>query len=49
MSVELIAVEGLPEIRPGDDLVELLGPRLDALGVHDGDVIAVTQKIVSKA
>jgi coenzyme F420-0:L-glutamate ligase/coenzyme F420-1:gamma-L-glutamate ligase len=49
VSVELIAVEGLPEIRPGDDLVELLGPRLDALGVRDGDVIAVTQKIVSKA
>ena len=49
MSVELIPVEGLPEIHPGDDLVALLGPQLEALGVRDGDVIAVTQKIVSKA
>ena len=49
VSVELIPVEGLPEIRPGDDLVALLGPRLEELGVRDGDVVAVTQKIVSKA
>ena len=49
MSVELIPVEGLPEIQPGDDLVTLLGPRLEELGVRDGDVVAVTQKIVSKA
>jgi len=49
MSVELIPVEGLPEIRPGDDLVALLGPALEVLGVRDGDVVAVTQKIVSKA
>jgi coenzyme F420-0:L-glutamate ligase/coenzyme F420-1:gamma-L-glutamate ligase len=47
--VELIPVEGLPEIRPGDDLVVLLAPELEALGVRDGDVVAVTQKIVSKA
>lgn len=49
MSVELIPVEGLPEIYPGDDLVMLLGPKLETLGVRDGDVVAVTQKIVSKA
>jgi len=49
MSVELIPVEGLPEIRPGDDLVALLAPGLEALGVREGDVVAVTQKIVSKA
>ena len=49
MTVELIPVEGLPEIRPADDLVGLLWPRLEALGVRDGDVVAVTQKIVSKA
>jgi dehydro coenzyme F420 reductase / coenzyme F420-0:L-glutamate ligase / coenzyme F420-1:gamma-L-glutamate ligase len=49
MSVELIPVEGLPEIRPGDDLIALLALELEALGVRDGDVVAVTQKIVSKA
>jgi coenzyme F420-0:L-glutamate ligase/coenzyme F420-1:gamma-L-glutamate ligase len=41
------AVEGLPEIAPGDDLAQLIG---DALGeVQDGDILAVTSKIVSKA
>ena len=49
MSVELIPVEGLPEVRPGDDLAALLSPRLASLGVRDGDVVALTQKAVSKA
>lgn len=41
------AVEGLPEIRPGDDLATLIG---DAAGeLQDGDILAVTSKIVSKA
>ncbi|MEO5680548.1 MAG: coenzyme F420-0:L-glutamate ligase [Acidimicrobiales bacterium] len=41
-------VEGLPEVRPGDVLAELIaaavGPDLEA-----GDVLVVTQKVVSKA
>lgn len=49
MTVEVIPVEGLPEVRPGDDVAVLLAPRLAALGARDGDVVAVTQKIVSKA
>lgn len=49
MTVEILAVEGLPEVQPGDDLVELLAAPLRALGARDGDVVAVTQKIVSKA
>ena len=49
VSVEVQAIEGLPEVRPGDDLAALLGPALLALGVRDGDVVAVTSKIVSKA
>ena len=49
MSVELIPVEGLPEVRPGDDLGALLAPALHEAGIRDGDVVAVTQKIVSKA
>ncbi len=49
MTVELIPVEGLPEVRPGDDLSTLLEPALREIGVRDGDVLAVTQKVVSKA
>ena len=49
MSVEILPVEGLPEIRPGDDLAALLAPKLEELGAGDGDVVAVTQKVVSKA
>lgn len=49
MSVEVLPVEGLPEVRPGDDLAALLAPSLSALGVRAGDVLVVTQKVVSKA
>ena len=47
--VEVFAIEGLPEVRPGDDLVDTLAPALTAAGVRDGDVVVVTSKIVSKA
>lgn len=49
MTVEIIPVEGLPEIREGDDLAALLAPRLTELGLRSGDVVAITQKAVSKA
>jgi coenzyme F420-0:L-glutamate ligase/coenzyme F420-1:gamma-L-glutamate ligase len=44
-------VHGLPEIRPGDDLARLIADAARAQGdeVRDGDVLAVAQKIVSKA
>ncbi len=42
-------VEGLPEVRAGDDLASLLVVALRDLGVRDGDVVVVTSKIVSKA
>ena len=45
----MFAIEGLPEVRPGDDLVAVLAPALAAAGVRDGDVVVVTSKIVSKA
>lgn len=44
--VELIGVEGLPEVRPGDDLALLIAERAT---LQDGDVIVVAQKVVSKA
>ena len=46
MSIELIAVEGMPEVRPGDDIATLIAAAAD---VRNGDVLVVTQKIVSKA
>ena len=51
MSIEVVPVPGLPEIAPGDDLSALLIAALDRGGieVHAGDVVAVTQKVVSKA
>jgi coenzyme F420-0:L-glutamate ligase / coenzyme F420-1:gamma-L-glutamate ligase len=44
--LEIIAVEGLPEIRPGDRLAPLLARCAE---LADGDVVVVTQKVVSKA
>jgi coenzyme F420-0:L-glutamate ligase / coenzyme F420-1:gamma-L-glutamate ligase len=44
--LEIIAVDGLPEVRPGDRLAPLLAACAD---LHDGDVVVVTQKVVSKA
>ncbi|HSL10236.1 MAG TPA: coenzyme F420-0:L-glutamate ligase [Actinomycetota bacterium] len=47
--VRVVPVEGVPEIREGDDLADILAERLRPLGVRDGDVVVVTQKVVSKA
>ncbi len=44
--VEVIPVEGLPEVRPGDDLAALLAARAS---FAPGDVLAVVHKVVSKA
>jgi len=50
-SLEVIALEGLPFVRPGDDLVELIASALKRNGIapRAGDVLVVAQKIVSKA
>ena len=50
-SIELIGLDGIPEVVPGDDLAALI---LDAaaasdVGLADADVLVVTQKIVSKS
>src|SRR5690242_9953745 len=44
--VRVIAVEGLPEIREGDDLAELIAAKVE---LEDGDVVVLAQKAVSKA
>jgi coenzyme F420-0:L-glutamate ligase/coenzyme F420-1:gamma-L-glutamate ligase len=43
MRLEIVAVAGLPEIRPGDDLAAIIKE------VNTSDVVAIAQKIVSKA
>src|SRR5688500_11063426 len=45
--LEIFAVDGIGEVRPGDDLVGLIVDAKPAL--QDGDVLVVTQKVVSKA
>ena len=50
-AISLIGVPGVPAIRPGDDLAQILGDALEsaALRPRRGDVLVVTHKIVSKA
>jgi coenzyme F420-0:L-glutamate ligase / coenzyme F420-1:gamma-L-glutamate ligase len=50
-SLEVIALNGLPLIKAGDDLVELIASSLKRNGVEPRaqDVLVVAQKIVSKA
>ncbi len=52
-SISVLALEGIPEVRLGDDLPALIGDAIsgtpDALPLRDDDVLVVTQKVVSKA
>lgn len=49
--IELIGLEGIPEVAPGADLAALIVDAADAsdLRLADADVLVVTQKVVSKA
>lgn len=49
--LEVIPVRGVPEVLPGARLGELIARAADSSGspLRDGDVLVVTQKIVSKA
>jgi coenzyme F420-0:L-glutamate ligase/coenzyme F420-1:gamma-L-glutamate ligase len=50
-ALELVALPGLPMVRAGDDIADLISAalaRID-LALRDGDVVVVAQKIVSKA
>ena len=49
--ISLIGIDGIPEVRPGDDLAALIATALGAgaIGLTDADVLVVTQKVVSKA
>ena len=45
-SLELLAVGGLPEVHPGDDLGDLISDRAE---LKAADVLVVAQKVVSKS
>ena len=49
--IELISIAGLPEIHEGDDLAQLIvGTARNARIVfHNGDILVIAQKVVSKA
>ena len=49
--ISLTALDGIPEVSPGDDLAALIAAALAAggIGLGAGDVLVVTQKVVSKA
>jgi coenzyme F420-0:L-glutamate ligase/coenzyme F420-1:gamma-L-glutamate ligase len=49
--LRIIGLEGFPEVRPGDDLAGLILDAAERMPVpfEDGDILVVTQKVVSKA
>ena len=51
MALHLFPLEGIPTIRPGDDLAGLLAGAIERarLGSREGDLLVVCQKAVSKA
>jgi coenzyme F420-0:L-glutamate ligase/coenzyme F420-1:gamma-L-glutamate ligase len=44
--LRILGIEGIPEIRAGDDLAALIA---EAADLEDGDVVVIAQKVVSKA
>ena len=49
--ISIIGITGIPEVRPGDRLGEAIARASAGQGtpIEDGDILVVTQKIVSKA
>ena len=51
--IEVVALEGIPEVQPGDDLPALIVAALrrtdGLLPLRNDDVVVVTQKVISKA
>jgi coenzyme F420-0:L-glutamate ligase/coenzyme F420-1:gamma-L-glutamate ligase len=51
--IEVLGLDGIPEVRVRDDLAGLIGDAVErtagALPLNDRDVLVVTQKVVSKA
>jgi coenzyme F420-0:L-glutamate ligase / coenzyme F420-1:gamma-L-glutamate ligase len=47
-TLSAVALDGMPEVQPGDDLAAMIAAALPP-DVADGDVVAVAHKVVSKA
>jgi len=47
--IEIVPLTGLPDVEPGDDLAALVAGVARTAGLRPGDVVVVTQKVVSKA
>jgi coenzyme F420-0:L-glutamate ligase/coenzyme F420-1:gamma-L-glutamate ligase len=47
--LEILPLQGIPDVEPGDDLASLVADAAAAAGVRSADVVVVTQKVVSKA
>ena len=49
--IRVLGIEGMPEIVPGDDLANAIleAAKRQGLAIEGGDVLVVTQKVVSKA
>src|SRR5207249_2676577 len=49
--LRIVGLRGIPEIHPGDDLAGLItgAAAADGLLIETGDILVVTQKVVSKA
>jgi coenzyme F420-0:L-glutamate ligase / coenzyme F420-1:gamma-L-glutamate ligase len=50
--LEVFGIEGIPEVRPNDDLAGMIATAAgqgEDTALADGDVVVVTQKVVSKA
>ncbi len=51
-TLSFLPIAGLPEVRPGDDLIGLLNQTLRSTSnpqLRDGDVLIIAQKVVSKS
>lgn len=50
-ALTILPIEGIPEVRPGDPLADLIVDAAEASGTlfRDRDCVVVTQKVVSKA
>ena len=49
MKISIFPVEGLPEVRTGDDIAALIVDGLGSDGLRAGDVVVIAHKIISKA
>ncbi len=49
--VEILGLETIPDIKPGDDIGKMIveAAEREGVGIREGDIIVVTHKIISKA